>query len=95
MGWGRGYMLRRYGVMRGPRRAIRALAGEIVISGGQLLIDQNASGIIGRIAGWRSAAAVGTQPYPVDGLEEISLGEALARRGLRRHTTRRLRWSST
>ena len=36
-GWSRGYMLRRYGVMRSPRLALRALACEATICAGQLL----------------------------------------------------------
>src|SRR5439155_24489020 len=54
MGWSRGYMLRRYGVMREPRPAMRALATEVVICAGQLVFDRTASGAIGRLRGWRA-----------------------------------------
>ena len=39
-GWSRGYMLRRYGVMRDPALALRALSCEAAIGAGQLLRDR-------------------------------------------------------
>lgn len=83
-GWSRGYMLRRYGVMRHPRLALRALACEGVLCAGQLLRDRTASGLKGRLRGWRDAA--GLEPLDADGapLLPISAREALARRRRRR-----------
>ena len=52
-GWSRGYMLRRYGVMGHPRDALRVLAAEGAICAGQLLGDRSASGLRGRLRGWR------------------------------------------
>lgn len=82
-GWSRGYMLRRYGVMRDPRLALRALACEGAIAGGQLLRDQTAAGLRGRLRGFRDGTGprreVGAAP-----LLEISAREALARRRRRR-----------
>ncbi|HET6571567.1 MAG TPA: glycosyltransferase family 2 protein, partial [Solirubrobacterales bacterium] len=52
-GWSRGYMLRRYGVMRNPRPALRVLAVEGAICAGQLLRDRTAAGLRGRLHGWR------------------------------------------
>ena len=88
MGWSRGYLLRRYGVMGEPRLAMRALATEIVICGGQLAIDRTTSGVIGRIRGWRSAAALPRRAIPGDATIELSLAEALRRRAARRRPRR-------
>jgi len=83
-GWSRGYMLRRYGVMRNPRLALRALACEGALCAGQLLKDRTAAGLKGRLRGWRDGA--GLEPREVDGsaLLDLSAGEALAMRRRRR-----------
>lgn len=83
-GWSRGYMLRRYGVMRNPRLALRALACEGALCAGQLLKDRTAAGLKGRLRGWRDGA--GLEPREIDGsgLLELSGREALARRRRRR-----------
>jgi GT2 family glycosyltransferase len=85
-GWSRGYMLRRYGVMRRPRPAVRALACEGALCIGQLLGDRTAAGLGGRLRGWRAAA--GLEPREADGapLLDLSLREALALRRRRRAT---------
>ncbi|HEU5062375.1 MAG TPA: glycosyltransferase family 2 protein [Solirubrobacterales bacterium] len=83
-GWSRGYMLRRYGVMRSPRLALRALACEGALCAGQLLRDRTAAGLKGRLRGWRDAA--GLEPRDAGGapLLDLSAREALARRRRRR-----------
>ncbi|HEX6601218.1 MAG TPA: glycosyltransferase family 2 protein [Solirubrobacterales bacterium] len=83
-GWSRGYMLRRYGVMRSPRLALRALACEGALCAGQLLRDRTAAGLRGRLRGWHEAA--GLEPRDLDGtpLLELSTREALALRRRRR-----------
>ena len=83
-GWSRGYMLRRYGVMRNPRLALRALACESALCAGQILRDRTAAGLKGRLRGWRDAA--GLEPREAAGapLLEISAREALALRRRRR-----------
>jgi len=83
-GWSRGYMLRRYGVMRNPRLALRALACEGALCAGQILRDRTAAGLKGRLRGWREAA--GLEPLEAAGapLLEISAREALALRRRRR-----------
>jgi N-acetylglucosaminyl-diphospho-decaprenol L-rhamnosyltransferase len=83
-GWSRGYMLRRYGVMSHPGRALRALAAEAAICAGQLLADRTAKGIGGRLRGWRDAAGLERRPIPEGALLDITLREALARRRRRR-----------
>jgi N-acetylglucosaminyl-diphospho-decaprenol L-rhamnosyltransferase len=83
-GWSRGYMLRRYGVMRDPRLALRALACEGALCAGQLLKDRTAAGLKGRLRGWRDAA--GLERRDPDGAPLLDLGarEALALRRRRR-----------
>jgi GT2 family glycosyltransferase len=83
-GWSRGYMLRRYGVMRRPRPALRALACEAALCAGQLLIDRSAGGIRGRLRGWRDGG--GLERRDADGapLLDLSAREALALRRRRR-----------
>jgi N-acetylglucosaminyl-diphospho-decaprenol L-rhamnosyltransferase len=83
-GWSRGYMLRRYGVMRSPRLALRALASEGALCAGQLLKDRTAAGLKGRLRGWREGA--GLERRDTDGapLLDLSAREALALRRRRR-----------
>jgi len=83
-GWSRGYMLRRYGVMRHPRLALRALACEGALCAGQLLKDRTAAGLKGRLRGWHEGA--GLEPREADGapLLDLSARQALALRRRRR-----------
>jgi N-acetylglucosaminyl-diphospho-decaprenol L-rhamnosyltransferase len=53
MGFGRGYLLRKYGVLT-PTRLPGVLARDAVVCAGQLVVDRNAAGIGGRLAGWRA-----------------------------------------
>ncbi len=53
-GFGRGYVLRKWGVMT-PRRLPSILARDLVIVGGQAVIDRTLTGVKGRVRGWRSA----------------------------------------
>jgi N-acetylglucosaminyl-diphospho-decaprenol L-rhamnosyltransferase len=84
MGWSRGYILRRYGVLRRPRRAARALVTELAICSGQVLVDRNAAGVIGRIEGWRAASKLPPRSIPHDALLKLPVRDALARRAQRR-----------
>ncbi|MFL5898108.1 MAG: glycosyltransferase family 2 protein [Solirubrobacterales bacterium] len=83
-GWSRGYMLRRYGVMRNPPLALRALACEGALCAGQLLRDRTASGLKGRLRGWREAATLEPRDPAGAPLLELSAREALALRRRRR-----------
>jgi GT2 family glycosyltransferase len=60
-GFGRGYVLRKWGVLT-PSRLPAVVARDLVILGGQAAIDRTVSGVGGRIRGWR--AAEHTHPYP-------------------------------
>jgi GT2 family glycosyltransferase len=83
-GWSRGYMLRRYGVMRNPRLALRALACEGVLCAGQLLRDRTASGLGGRLRGWRDGAGLQRRDAGGAPLLDLRAREALALRRRRR-----------
>jgi N-acetylglucosaminyl-diphospho-decaprenol L-rhamnosyltransferase len=84
MGWSRGYLLRRYGILRDPALVAPTLARELAIAGGQLLIDRTATGVTSRLAGWSAAAGLPRRPLPADGLLDVSTVEALRTRLLRR-----------
>jgi len=84
MGWSRGYLLRRYGVMHDARLVLPTLAREITIAGGQLLVDRNATGVAGRLRGWSAAAGLPRRTIPPGSLLQVSTVEALRRRRLRR-----------
>ncbi|HEU4735702.1 MAG TPA: glycosyltransferase family 2 protein [Solirubrobacterales bacterium] len=79
-GWSRGYMLRRYGVMRRPSLAARALLCEGAICAGQLARERTVSGLRGRIAGWHAGRGLPGREAPAAGLSELSVREALALR---------------
>lgn len=83
-GWSRGYMLRRYRVMRQPRDAARVLAVEGAICAGQLLRDRTAKGLGGRLRGWRAARGLSPRTASGEGISDLGLGEALALRRARR-----------
>jgi len=83
-GWSRGYMLRRYGVMRRPGLALRALACEGALCAGQLLKDRTAAGLKGRLRGWRDAAGLELRDPEGVPLLDLSAREALALRRRRR-----------
>jgi N-acetylglucosaminyl-diphospho-decaprenol L-rhamnosyltransferase len=82
-GWSRGYMLRRYGVMRHPALALRALACEGAICAGQLLRDRTVAGFGGRLRGWRDGRGERRDAAGAP-LLEIGAREALALRRRRR-----------
>jgi hypothetical protein len=53
-GFGRGYVLRKWGVLT-PYRLPAVVVRDLVILGGQAAIDRTFSGIGGRVRGWRAA----------------------------------------
>jgi len=83
-GWSRGYMLRRYGVMRDPRLAARVLACEGVIVGGQLFRDHTAAGLKGRVRGFRDGAGLERRDIGSAPLLDIGAREAIGLRRKRR-----------
>lgn len=65
-GWGRGYTLRKWGVMSSPRRVASVLVRESVICAGQAVIDRNVAGVRGRVRGWRAGEGTAALPYPAE-----------------------------
>jgi N-acetylglucosaminyl-diphospho-decaprenol L-rhamnosyltransferase len=61
MGFGRGYVLRKWGVLT-PARALPIAVRETILCAGQLAVDRTASGIAGRLRGYRAARR--TERYP-------------------------------
>ncbi len=62
-GFGRGYMLRRYGILRSARMP-RVFATEAVVVLGDLLISRDLAALRGRIAGWRAAGVLAGRSLP-------------------------------
>ncbi len=83
-GFGRGYVLRRYGLLR-RRHAPRALATEAVVVLGDLLISRDLAALEGRLAGWRAGRSRPRLALPpVECIDlDISFRDSLAmRRGV-------------
>jgi N-acetylglucosaminyl-diphospho-decaprenol L-rhamnosyltransferase len=83
-GWSRGYMLRRYGVMRDPSLALRTLLVEGAICAGQVLRDRTARGISGRLRGFHDGAGLPRRDVGPAPLLDLGAGEAIALRRRRR-----------
>lgn len=84
MGFGRGYVLRKWGVLS-PARASAVLARELALIAGQAVIDRNLAGAPARLRGWRAAAP--SEEYPAELLARgggAGLIRTLARRLARR-----------
>lgn len=78
MGFARGYLLRKWGVVN-PSRAPATLMREATVCLGQAVVDRNLQGVRGRWAGWRQAAR---GIYPTDVVEAaatVRLFDGLAR----------------
>jgi hypothetical protein len=83
-GFGRGYVLRKWGVLASPGRLAQALLTDGAICLGQALIDRNVDGIRGRVQGLRRARPVHSFPAEI-------IAAAPAPPGGRRTFARRLR----
>jgi GT2 family glycosyltransferase len=68
-GFSRGYLLRRYGVLRG-RHAPRAALTEAVVIVGDVLISRDLAAARGRVSGWRAARRLPRlSPPPADAID--------------------------
>jgi len=80
-GFGRAYLMRRYGLLRG-RQAARTAITEAIVVAGDAVISRDLAALQGRLAGWRAASGLPRHTFPpaeaVD--QEISFREAIARR---------------
>jgi N-acetylglucosaminyl-diphospho-decaprenol L-rhamnosyltransferase len=77
-GFGRGYLLRRYGVLR-TRSALRALITEAIVAIGDLFISRDLEALKGRLEGWRAAKSAPRLGMPPPGVIDprISFVESL------------------
>lgn len=81
-GFSRGYLLRRYGVLR-SRSGPRAVLTEALVAAGDLALSRDLAALRGRIAGWRAGGGAGPLPLPREGLDTgIGLRESLRLRGV-------------
>jgi N-acetylglucosaminyl-diphospho-decaprenol L-rhamnosyltransferase len=81
-GWARGYLLRRWGVLR-SRAAVRALATETLVALGDLALSRDTVAIRSRIDGWRCAGSLPRRRVPPGAVDpKIGFVESL-----------RLRWA--
>jgi N-acetylglucosaminyl-diphospho-decaprenol L-rhamnosyltransferase len=62
-GFGRAYMMRRYGVLR-SRAGLRALLTEGVVVAGDFVLCHDLAALSGRLAGWRTAPRSVRAPWP-------------------------------
>jgi len=82
-GFSRGYLLRRYGVLR-TRAALRTLVTEGIVVAGDALISRDLAALRGRVAGWRAGRGHERRPWPpLEAIDsEIAFWDSLAlRRG--------------
>jgi N-acetylglucosaminyl-diphospho-decaprenol L-rhamnosyltransferase len=80
-GWARGFLLRRWGVLR-SRAVVRALATEAVVAMADAFLSRDTVAVRSRISGWRSAGRVPRHSIPPGAIDpEIGFVESL-----------RLRW---
>lgn len=78
-GFGRGYFLRRYGVLRGRHGPRAAFTEAIAVAGDALVYSHDLAALRGRLAGWRAAGGRPrhTRP-PVEAIDaSITLAESL------------------
>jgi N-acetylglucosaminyl-diphospho-decaprenol L-rhamnosyltransferase len=87
MGFGRGYMLRKWSVLT-VGRLPSILVRELAICAGQAAVDRNLAGVRGRVRGLRASPA--REPYPSQALHHPvpTLTSTLARRWRRRARVR-------
>jgi N-acetylglucosaminyl-diphospho-decaprenol L-rhamnosyltransferase len=72
-GFSRGYMLRRYGMLR-TRVAARVLATEASVVAGDLVISRDLLALKGRIAGWRAARGLPRRAAPPPDAIDAGIG---------------------
>ena len=87
MGYGRGYLLRKWSVLT-ARRLPAVLIRELALSAGQAVVDRNLGGMRGRARGLHAGRAA--VPYPAPAVRDPpSLAATLRRRWRRRARLRR------
>ena len=92
MGFGRGYVLRKWSVLRSPVRLARALVVDGVVCLGQIAVDRSVAGIGARVRGFRAARRAA--PFPASALGDQPEPDGVLRT-LRRRARRRARLRAT
>lgn len=87
-GFGRGYVLRKWGVLRSPARIARVLATDGAVCVGQLVVDRSLAAVRGRVRGYRAATTAA--PFPSQTLAEVGTADGMLRT-LARRASRRAR----
>ena len=85
-GFSRGYLLRKYGIMRHPVLAAKVLLSDASAGLAQLLLDRTLAGVSGKVQGWRAARSVNRLEAPLDQLEPASLRRHFSVRLARRRS---------
>lgn len=67
-GFGRGYLLRAYGVGR-SRYGLRALVTELIVCAGDLVLTRDLASLRGRWSGWRAGAAAYRRTRSIPGID--------------------------
>ena len=67
-GFGRGYLLRAYGVLCG-RHALRAIVTEAIVCGGDAVLSRDLAALRGRVAGWQAARGVRRPHGPIPAID--------------------------
>jgi N-acetylglucosaminyl-diphospho-decaprenol L-rhamnosyltransferase len=83
MGFGRGYVLRKWGVLS-PARTGPVILREAAVCAAQLAADRNLAGVRGRVAGYRAASRTYDYPDELTSEWSISMREGLLARFRRR-----------
>ena len=86
MGFGRGYVLRKWDVLGSPRRAAASLLRDGVVCVGQAVVDRNLAGLRGRVRGYRATRS--SERFPERAVTANAPGPV---RSLRRRAARRAR----
>jgi GT2 family glycosyltransferase len=79
-GWARGFLLRRWGVLR-SRAAMRAICTEALVALGDVALSRDAVAGRSRLAGWKAAGGLPRLRVPAGSIDpEIGFVESLRRR---------------
>lgn len=62
-GFSRGYLLRRYGVLRSPAAA-RTIVTEAIVILADAVLNRDGEALRGRLSGWRAARGLARRPWP-------------------------------
>jgi GT2 family glycosyltransferase len=83
-GFSRGYLLRKYGIMKQPSLALKTLVSDGSAALAQAIADRTLAGARGRLEGWRSGKTAKRLDPPVEALEPARIARHLAVRINRR-----------